>query len=91
MEQKTMSAEVFAQALNRTVGNVHLASDLPEPGACHEAVEERVEEVRSAEPIAGRKGLRTEVPATMMTEVPLNPVRLLLATEETLLLEAPRL
>lgn len=91
MEQKTMSAEVSAQALDRTVRNVHLAGDLPESGACNEAVEERVEEVRSAQPVAGRKGLRTEVPATMMTAVPLNPVRLLLATEETLLLEAPRL
>jgi len=57
VEKKAMSAEALAEALNRRFRNMHLTADLSEPGAGHQAVEEWLEEIRSPEPIARRKGL----------------------------------
>jgi hypothetical protein len=53
MEEKTVSAEAFAETLDRTFGNVHLTGDLSEPGAGDQTVEEGLEELRSAEPVVG--------------------------------------
>jgi hypothetical protein len=53
MEEKTVSAEAFAETLDRTFGNVHLTGDLSEPGAGDQTVEEGLEELWSAEPVVG--------------------------------------
>jgi hypothetical protein len=53
-------------------------------------VEEGFEELGVSQPIGGGEGLRTEVPAAMMTLVPLNLVRAMGALKEAFLLVTPR-
>ena len=54
-------------------------------------MEDGLKEVDAAEPVVDGEGLRTEVSAAMLTEVPLNPAWADLAFEEAFLLESPRL
>ena len=52
-------------------------------------MEERFQEVGVTEPVGGGEGLRTEVPAAMMTLVPLDSVGRVGAVVEALFLETP--
>jgi len=57
VEEKAVSAEVFAETLDRRFRDVHLPGDLSEPGAGDQTVEEGFEQIRSAEPVVGGEGL----------------------------------
>jgi hypothetical protein len=73
------------------MGDARFPRNLPESRAGDESMEDGFEEIAPSQPIARGEGLRTEVSAAVMTDVPLNPLGLLVAKEEALLLEAPML
>jgi hypothetical protein len=90
VEEQAVTAEAFGLALQCAVRDTELAADLSQAGPADEAVEEGFEELGVSQPIAGGEGLRTEVPAAMMTLVPLNLVRAMGAMIEAFLLVTPR-
>ena len=53
-------------------------------------MEKGFEELGVSQPVSEGEGLGTEVPAALMTLVPLNEMRTMGAAKETLLLVAPR-
>ena len=84
-----MAAEAIGEPTNGAVRDPGFPRNLPEPGAGDESVEEGFEEIPSSKPVVGAERLRTEAPAAVMTAVPLNALRMLVAKEESLLLESP--
>jgi hypothetical protein len=57
MEEKTMPSELLAQALDGVVRDLELAGNLTESGAGDEPVEDGLEKLCMAEPVAGLEGL----------------------------------
>ena len=90
VKEKTMPPEAFGLALDGAVGDTELAADLAQAGAADQAMEEGLEEPRVSQPVARREGLRTEVPTTVMTQVPLHSVGVLRADKKPFLLISPR-
>jgi hypothetical protein len=90
MKEQAVAAEALLLSLDGAVGDAELAADLTQTGAADEAMEEGLEKTRVSQPVGGREGLRTEVPAAVLTEVPLHAVGRLGSHKEALLLVAPR-
>jgi hypothetical protein len=61
MEEEAVAAEALAQATNRGVRDLGLASNLAKARARDQAVEDGFEELGSPEPIADREGRGREV------------------------------
>jgi hypothetical protein len=90
MEEQAVAPKAFGLALQGAVHNAELAADLPKTGATDKAMEKGFEELGVSQPVGGGEGLGTEVPATLMTLVPLHLVRAMGAEIKALLLVAPR-
>jgi hypothetical protein len=90
VEEQAMAAEAFGLTLQRAVGDTEFTADLSQARAADETVEEGFEQLGVSQPVGGREGLRTEVPAAVVTLVTLNPVGPMGAKVEALLLESPR-
>jgi len=90
VEEQAVTAEAFGLALEGAVGDAELAADLAQARAADEAMEEGFEEPGVSQPVGGREGLRTEVPAAVVTLVTLDLVWAMDSKVEPFLFETPR-
>jgi hypothetical protein len=90
MEEQAVAPKAFGLALQGAVHDAEFAADLPKTRATDKAMEKGFEELGVSQPVGGGEGLGTEVPAALMTLVPLHEMRTMGAAKEALLLVAPR-
>jgi len=57
VEEKTVASEAIREAPHGGVGDARFSGDLTKSGARHQAVEDGIEEVASAQPVVAGKGL----------------------------------
>ena len=81
-----MTAEAFGLTLQCAGSDTELAADLPKTRATDKAMEKGFEELGVSQPVGGGEGLGTEVPAALMTLVPLHEMRTMRPPKEALLL-----